>query len=125
MDLKKTSLYIQATFYLMAGSNHFFNAGFYYPLIPGYLQGFSGLINIMSGVIEMTFGLMLFISKTRKIAAFGIMLMLIAFIPSHAYFIQIGSCIESGLCVPAWVGWIRLLIIHPLLLWWAFSVRMT
>jgi hypothetical protein len=51
--------------------------------------------------------------------------MLISFIPAHIYFIQIGSCVEGGMCVSEWIGWARLLIIHPLLIWWALSVTST
>jgi hypothetical protein len=48
--------------------------------------------------------------------------MLICFIPSHVYFIQVGSCIEGVLCAPEWMGWLRLLLFHPILLYWAFWV---
>jgi len=121
--MKKISLYLQTFFYVFAGSNHFINPEFYFPLIPEYLSGLSVEINIASGLIEILFGIALLFSKTRKMAALGIVLMLVAFIPSHVYFIQIGSCIEGGLCVPAWIGWTRLLIIHPLLIWWAYAAR--
>ena len=77
----------------------------------------------MAGVIEILLGIGLIFSQTRKLAAFGIMAMLVAFIPSHWYFIQIGGCIPDGLCAPLWIGWVRLLIIHPLLLYWAWSAR--
>jgi uncharacterized membrane protein len=74
-------------------------------------------------MVEIMGGIGLLIPITRKIAAFGIMAMLIAFIPSHVYFIQVGSCIREGLCVPEWVGWVRLIIIHPILIYWAWSNR--
>ncbi|WP_462251769.1 DoxX family protein [Ekhidna sp.] len=119
---KKISRWIQAAFYIYAGANHFINPEFYYDLIPPYL-GNSELINSLSGIVEVLFGIGLMIEKTRKLSAYGIILMLIAFIPSHIYFIQIGSCIENGLCVPQWVGWIRLILIHPLLILWAWSDR--
>ena len=121
--MKKVSLYLQAFFYIFAGANHFIDPGFYFPLIPDYLQDFSALINVSSGIIEIGLGVSLVFRFTRRRAAFGIFLMLIAFVPSHVYFIQIGSCIEDGLCVPEWIGWIRLVLIHPILMWWAWSVR--
>ena len=121
--MKNVSLYLQALFYIIAGANHFVDPGFYYPLIPDYLQEFSLAINRSAGIVEIALGIGLIVPIARKRAAFGIFLMLIAFIPSHVYFIQIGGCIEGGLCVPAWVGWIRLILVHPLLMWWACSVR--
>ncbi|MEM9918721.1 MAG: hypothetical protein AAF990_11530, partial [Bacteroidota bacterium] len=62
-------------------------------------------------------------SQSRRWAAFGLIAMLIAFVPSHIHFIQIGSCVEGGLCTPPWVAWLRLLLIHPLLIWWAWANR--
>jgi len=121
--MKKISLYLQSFFYVFAGSNHFINPDFYFPLIPDYLSGLSFEINVASGLIEILFGIGLLFSKTRKMAALGIILMLIAFIPSHVYFVQIGSCIDGGLCVSPWIGWGRLSIIHPLLIWWAYAAR--
>lgn len=105
----------------MAGLNHFVDPNFYYPLIP---PSFSQpeMVNILAGLAEIALGIGFFSPKTRKLSAFGVIALLIAFIPSHVYFIQIGSCIENGLCVPEWVGWVRLLIVHPLLILWAYSI---
>ncbi|MBO3116535.1 hypothetical protein J4050_07245 [Winogradskyella sp. DF17] len=111
-------------FYLFAGSYHFINPEFYYDLIPDYLP-FPEFINYTSGVLEIILALGVIFSKTRFLAVKGIIILLILFIPSHVYFIHLGSCIEDGLCVPQWLGWIRLLIIHPLLLLWAWAVRKT
>ena len=118
----KISLLLQAGFYILGGINHFVNPEFYLELIPPYFV-YLNEINIMAGICEILLCLGLFYPPTRKYSAIGIMLMLIAFIPSHIYFIQIGGCVDGGLCAPEWVGWFRLLIIHPLLIWWAWSVK--
>ena len=77
-----------------------------------------------SGVFEVILAIGVATSKFRKIAAILIIFMLIAFIPSHVYFIQEGACIAEGsLCTPLWVAWIRLFPIHPLFMWWAWYVR--
>ncbi len=120
--MKKFSLYLQVGFYLLAGANHFINPDFYAGLIPDYLP-YHTLINIASGAIEFALGLGLLFSTTRKYSAYTIILMLIAFIPSHVFFIQIGGCVEGGLCTSLTVAWVRLVIIHPLLILWAWSVR--
>lgn len=119
-NLKKLAIWSQAVFYTVAGINHFINPEFYYPLIPNYLP-WKEAINLISGIAEIGLGLLLLIPITRKIASIALVAMLVAFIPSHVYFISIGSCIDGGLCVAPWVGWVRLLIIHPLLIlgvWW-------
>lgn len=90
-------------------------------LIPPYFP-FKEFINIASGVIEIILGALLIPTQTRKYAGYAIILMLVAFIPSHIYFIQIGSCVDGGLCVTEIIGWVRLIVIHPLLIAWAYWV---
>ncbi len=120
MHLVKTwSLRLQVTFYGFAGINHFINPDFYLPLIPPYFP-YPEVINWMSGVAEILLAAGLAFSLTRKWASYLIIAMLLAFIPSHVYFIQVGGCIPQGLCAPEWVGWFRLIVVHPLLIAWAW-----
>ncbi len=120
--VKKISLYLLIAFFVFAGYNHFRDPEFYYPLIPPAFE-YIKLINIVSGALEIILGLGLLLPYSRKYAAFGLIIMLFLFIPSHVYFIMLGSCINGGLCVPAWIAWARLLIIHPLLLFWIWAHR--
>ncbi len=122
MDLKKANLFLLSGFYVLAGVNHFINPEFYYPLIPDYLP-FHEAINYISGVAEILLGIGVLVNKTRSLSSYLLVAMLVFFIPAHIYFIKIGSCIESGLCVPEWISWTRLLVIHPLLIVWALSVN--
>ena len=110
-------------FYLVAGVNHFVHPEFYLPLIPDYLPN-PELINIISGVFEILLAIGVMMPKYRRLSVIGIILMLIAFIPSHVYFIQQGACIDAqGLCTPVWLAWVRLFPIHPLFMFWAWVVR--
>ncbi|MEY2705519.1 MAG: hypothetical protein RL407_1581 [Bacteroidota bacterium] len=117
--LKLIFLYGFGLFFILAGGNHFLSPDFYLPLIPPYFP-FPHQINGISGAAEIVLGLGLWIKGFRKYASWGIIILLLAFIPSHIYFIQVGSCIAGGLCVPLALGWIRLLLIHPILLFWAY-----
>ncbi len=103
----RLSLYTLSVFYFVAGVNHFINPEFYLALIPPYLPDYV-LINVLSGVIEIGLAIAILLPRTRKVAAYLIIAMLIAFIPAHIYFIQIGGCVQDGLCAPEWVGWVRL-----------------
>lgn len=114
-------IYGMGAFYVFAGINHFTSPEFYLPLIPPYLPN-ATMINILSGVVEVLFGLLLFLPQTRKWGAIGIILMLISFIPAHWYMIELDSCITDDFCFDPWVGWVRLLVVHPLLLLWAWWV---
>ena len=113
---------IFSVFFIIAGVNHFIMPWFYEPLIPEIFH-FIQEINYLSGFLEILFGTGLFFEKTRHVSAVGIMLLLICFIPSHVYFIQMDSCIGDGLCVHPSIAWVRLLVIHPLLIYGAWKCR--
>lgn len=119
--LKQTFRYLLGVFYVAAGVNHFISPEFYIPLIPPYFP-YPEVINIVAGIAEIALGLMVFFHSTVRIACYGIIAMLVAFIPAHVYFVQIGSCIEGGLCTPQWLGWVRLVVIHPILILWAWWI---
>ena len=119
--MNKLLHYGMVAFYIIAGVNHFIMPDFYHGLIPDYLA-FPKLINVLAGLAEIGLGLALMIPKLSKAAAWGVVILLLAFVPAHIYFIEIGSCIGESLCVAEWVSWIRLLVIHPLLILWAIKV---
>lgn len=119
--MQKLSFYAFLIFFLVAGIYHFINPQFYLPLIPDYLP-WPELINLMSGLLEIILALLLLPLKTRKLGSILIIILLIAFIPSHLYFIQNGSCAENSICVAPWIAWIRLMVIHPLLIYWAWYI---
>jgi uncharacterized membrane protein len=123
--ITRTLLILMIVFYLFAGYNHFVNPTFYYPIIPPYLSNWLAPINILAGIAEIVLAILLIPKSTRKTAAWGIIFMLIAFIPSHIYFIQKGSFQLGSLMVTPLVAWIRLLVIHPLLILWAWVVIKT
>ena len=120
--IKQWSRIILILFYAFAGVNHFWHPEFYLPLIPDYLPE-KGLINTLSGWLELLLALGMIFPFSRKIAVYGIIILLIAFIPSHVHFIQIGACTSGGFCTSLVVAWLRLLIVHPLLIWWVWWVR--
>jgi uncharacterized membrane protein len=111
--------------YLAAGINHFRMPEFYLPLIPDYM-GNKMLLNTLSGIAEILLAIALIVPVTRKWAVYGIIAMLLSFLPAHIWFITEGGCLDpQGLCVPVWVAWIRLVVIHPILLYWAWYHRNT
>ena len=113
------SRYLLAGFFILAGVNHFLQPNFYLPLIPDYLPWPISL-NLISGVAEIVLGVGMLINHLQSAAMWGLIILLILFIPSHIYFIRVGSCIEGGLCAPMWMAWLRLVLIHPLLLLWVW-----
>lgn len=109
-------------FYIAAGINHFRNPSVYYAIIPSYFPGHEW-INIISGMAEILLAVLLLFPTTKKAAAYGIVLLLIAFIPAHIYMIEKGWCISNGFCLPLWARWLRLFPLQFLLMWWAYRHR--
>lgn len=118
--LQHTLFFLLIGFYLFAGYNHFASPTFYLPVIPPYLSQWAKEINILAGVFEIALALLLIPSRTRLFAAKCIIIMLIAFIPSHIYFIQKGEFIIGSIEMTPLTSWIRLLIGQPILIIWAW-----
>lgn len=110
---------LQFLLYFLAGINHFINPQFYLKLIPPYIP-FHETMNVISGIAEIVLALLLLHQPARKFASVIIVLMLLAFITVHVYYIQVNPCTPAS-CLLFWIGWARLLIIHPLLICWAWK----
>jgi uncharacterized membrane protein len=120
----KCSILAQSLFYLTAGVNHFINPGFYIQIILDYLPE-KEAIKTLAGIVEILASIGLLSEKLRTNTALSIILMLLVFIPSHIYFIEIGSCVDQGLCVSPIISWVTFALIHPLLIWWAITAYNT
>ena len=68
--------------YVVAGSNHFIHPGTYLQIMPSWLPHQLALIYI-SGFCEIIFGLLLLPLTTRRIAAWCIILLLVAVFPAN------------------------------------------
>ena len=110
------------TLYVAAGINHFVHPQSYYPIIPGYLP-FHPSINILSGIAELVLGILLLVPATRKAAAYGIIVLLVLFIPAHIYMIQKGGHMSETINWPVWAVWVRLFPLQFVLIWWAWLNR--
>lgn len=123
MRKRDISRYVLIGFYFFAGFNHFLMPEFYLPLIPQSWPA-PEVLNVFGGLAEMAIAVAYISGRTRKWAMVALVALLIAFIPIHIDFIVKGSCVGS-LCVPAWLGWLRLLLVHPLLILWAIYAGKT
>jgi len=103
--------------YIAAGINHFRVLAFYIGIIPHYLP-YPVILNTLAGICEITFGLMLIVKATRKIAAWGIVLMLIAFLPVHIAMLGGHTEVNGAPILPVW-AWVRLFF-QPVLIGWAW-----
>lgn len=113
---KKVSLYVLITGYLLAGINHFAHPAAYLLIIPSYIP-FPKLMNTLAGGFELFFALMLTWPKTRAFAAYGIILMLAAFLPVHVDMIIRAPFILGNVTVTPLVAWVRLVLQFGLMVW--------
>jgi uncharacterized membrane protein len=117
---RKLLLYSFVAFYAFAGIMHFITPEVYLEVIPDWL-GNKILLNYAAGAVEIAVAVLALMRNTRKFAGLLTIAMLAAFIISHVYFIQIGSC-AGDMCIPEWIGYFRLIVIHPLLMYWAWKI---
>lgn len=109
-------LYVMAAIYIVAGINHFRNPRLYLKIIPPFFSK-PKLLNTISGIAEIVLGILLCIPQTSSIAAWGIILLLIAVFPANIYMYQND---KASLGLPKWVRLIRLPL-QIILIFWAYQ----
>jgi uncharacterized membrane protein len=105
-----------AGLYIVAGSYHFISPEFYKKIMPPWLPWHYLLIYI-SGICEIIFGILLTLKTTRRLAAWGIILLLIAVFPAN---IQMMLNYRHAHDPNLWIAILRLPF-QPLLIWWAWQ----
>ena len=85
--IKLTSTYVLAICMIVAGTMHFVNTGFFMKIMPPYLPLHKELV-ILSGVFEIFLGLLLLVPRCSRLAALGIIALLIAVFPANIYLYQ-------------------------------------
>jgi len=113
---KRILLWIMSVFYVFAGVMHFVNPGFYMPMMPPYLPWHLELV-YLSGVAEIVLGLAVLVPAWRRLAAWGIILLLIAIFPANLhialYNVPIGGASEGA----GALNWVRLPFQLVLIVW--------
>ena len=82
--IKTISIIIMSLFYIMAGTNHFINLDWYVRIVPPILP-FKTAIVYISGILEIILGSLLIFPKTRFIAGWGLIILLVAVYPANIY----------------------------------------
>jgi len=90
--------------YISSGVQHFANAGWFMKIMPPYLSYHKELV-YLSGVFEIILGTMLLFEKTRFLAGWGLILLLIAVFPANIYAAQTNG---AAMATSAAIAWGRL-----------------
>ena len=100
-DIKYFSLIVMGVFYISIGISHFTSPIWYVKIVPPYLPYKLELVYI-SGLFEILFGGMLFFRKTRFLAGWGLILLLIAVYPANIYLAQTNGAAMNTTPLIAW-----------------------
>ena len=100
-DIKYFSLIVMGVFYISIGISHFTSPIWYVQIVPPYLPYKLELVYI-SGLFEILFGVMLFFKKTRFLAGWGLILLLIAVYPANIYLAQTNGAAMNTTPLIAW-----------------------
>lgn len=107
--------YLLGILLILAGMNHFRKPALYERIVPPYIP-VAPTVVILTGIGEMALGFLLMNKNTQTEAAYGIIILLICFLPAHIFMLQNK---KASLNLPKWVLILRLPL-QFLLMWWAF-----
>lgn len=103
--------------FVVSGISHFVFPDVYLRIVPPLLPQPKYLVAI-SGIAEIAGGLGILVSTTRRVAAFGLVLLLIAVFPANIY-MAVAHVPSTGSAGKSWLHWLRLPLQVPLI-WWAW-----
>ncbi len=81
---KPILLWVMAALYVVGGFNHLMNPDFYLAIMPPKLPNPEWL-NVLSGLAEIVLGVFVLEPRTRVLAAWGLIALLIAVFPANLY----------------------------------------
>lgn len=102
-------------FMVLAGVNHFIAPDPYVAIMPDALPWHLALV-YLSGVAEIAGGLGLILPSTRRLAAWGLIAMLVAIFPANVN-MAINHLPLGGKVAPTWLLWARLPLQAVLIAW--------
>ena len=98
---KQITIYLMSLFYIFGGIKHFTNVGWYMQIMPPYLSYHKELV-YLSGAFEIILGIMLVFDRTRFLAGWGLILLLIAVFPANIYLAQTNGAAMNLSPILAW-----------------------
>lgn len=113
---KTVLLWVMSLFYVLGGLNHLADPAFYLPMMPPYLPAHLPLI-YLSGMAEVVLGIAVLIPRTRSLAAWGIIALLIAVFPANIHIAVHDVPLMGGTEGAGVWNWVRLPLQAVLIAW--------
>ena len=101
--IKTILLWVMGLAYVAVGVNHFVMPATYEAIMPPYLPWHRELVWI-SGAAEIALGILVLVPKTRVLAAWGLVALLIAVFPANLHM----ALNPADFDIPRWVLYLRL-----------------
>jgi uncharacterized membrane protein len=101
---RKVGIWLAGIFFIIAGVFHFIRPAPYRAMMPPWLPG-PGLLVAGSGLAEIAGGIGVLIGRFRRMAAWGLIALLVAVFPANLHVALHGW---PGTDFPRWVLWMRL-----------------
>ena len=79
---KEILKWLYGLLFALAGANHFLHTDFYVNIMPPYLPWHTALVYV-SGVCEITLGVMLLFRQFERLAAWGMVALIVAVTPAN------------------------------------------
>ena len=109
-------LYLMASLYILAGLLHFVYPRMYGRIMPNWIPLPKAMV-FLSGVVEIVLGTDLFFSQTRIPGLYGIIAILILFLPVHTHMLRDK---KAAMEIPYWALLLRIPL-QGFLIYWAYS----
>ena len=107
-SFKLISIVAMSIFYINVGIKHFTDPNWFLFIIPPYLSRIGLELVYISGFFEILLGILLLIPRYRRLAAFGLIILLVAVYPANIY-LAFNKEPQEFLQVSAFkASWIRL-----------------
>jgi uncharacterized membrane protein len=111
-----------ASIFLISGCLHFLAPDVYLRIMPPWLPAHRLLVHL-SGAAELLGAIGLMIPSTRQIAAWGLVILLIAVLPANVY-MATSHLRLPGIMGQSWAQWLRVPLQIPLIYWaWLYTRR--
>ena len=119
-NFKRVSLLFLATFFILAGLNHFLNPTFYLAMMPPAIPAHEFLV-FVTGVLEIIGGIGVLFAKTRRWAGYGLILLMITVFPANIYMALNPDLFAQ--MTPLWALYLRLPLQFVIIGWIYWSTR--
>jgi len=123
--VKRPLLYLMGPMYVVAGALHFVVPELYVQIVPPIFPARLALV-YLSGIAEIAVGVGVLLPRTRRLAAWATVAVLVAVFPANVYMATAGVVVEGlpgGGDPSALVRWGRLPLQVVLILWAAWYTR--